>query len=632
MCGISGIWRLAREVKQGDIASFNNSMKHRGPDGEGYFIDTDNKIALGHRRLAILDLSERGAQPMDYLGRYKITLNGEIFNFLELRQELQGLGYSFNSNADTEVVVAAYDAWGKACLNKFNGMWAFAIWDAKAKSLFLSRDRFGVKPLYYCQKFDDFFAFASETIAFKHLDDYQKQIDESKFRIAIRDAMALEGSGHTIFKEIYQLLPGHYLEIVNPSRALHQHRWWNTFDNLAVPDSDYKNQVACFKDMFLDACNIRLCSDVPIATALSGGVDSSAVYSTLNYLVAANKNISRMPDNWQGAYSAIFPGSVNDEKKFAQEVVDYFGQPGVWVGFQETDIVDRLIKSTVLFDAMYFSPIIVASDVYAAMYRDGIRVSLDGHGADEMMYGYTFLLSELYKYYSCFNPDYAADIKQTYEQSFDGFVHENLLSASTIERLKYNLKKYYHLVPPSIKGLYRGLVIGEYNHIASLSDSPYDFSNLSLPERMLADMFHLGTLPTILRNFDRASMQASVEVRMPFMDYRLVQYLFSLPPQSKLGHGYTKRILRDSMTGIMPESIRTRKTKIGLNAPLADWFNGPMSEFLLDTVSSSKFLASNYWDGNNLKSLVEKNNKHKSWNSTNHTKVWQALNAYLLIN
>lgn len=632
MCGISGIWRLSREVKQVEIANFNNSMKHRGPDGEAYFIDSDNKLAFGHRRLAILDLSEKGKQPMDYLGRYKITLNGEIFNFLELRQELQDLGYSFNSDTDTEVVLAAYDAWGKACLKKFNGMWAFAIWDGKDKKIFLARDRFGVKPLYYCHRFNDFFAFASETIAFKSLSGYHRQFDESKLRIAISDAMALEGSGHTIFKEIYQLLPGHYLEMSNPNQKIFQHRWWNTFDNLIAVSSDYDTQVSYFKDIFLDACKIRLRSDVPIATALSGGVDSTAVYSTLNHLVNTDKSISRMPANWQGAYSAIFPGSANDEKKFTQEVVDYFGQAATWVDFEQSDFVDRLIKSTVLFDAIYFSPIIVASDVYAAMYRDGIRVSLDGHGADEMMYGYTFLMAELYKYYSCFDHQYASDIRFTYQQSFEGLVCDDLLPANSREHLKYNLKKYYHLVPLSIKAVYRHLVLGDYNHIPSLSDRPYDFSNLALPERMVADMFHLGTLPTILRNFDRASMQASIETRMPFMDYRLVQYIFSLPPQSKLGHGYTKRILRDAMVGIMPESIRTRKTKIGLNAPLVDWFNGPMSEFLLDTVNSSKFLASNYWDGDQLKRLVEKNNKHKSWNSANHSEVWQALNAHLLIN
>lgn len=633
MCGISGIWKSFEVVGQEDIANFNNSLKHRGPDGEAYFIDTENKLALGHRRLALLDLSEKGRQPMDYLGRYQITFNGEIFNFIELRQDLISLGYGFNSDSDTEVVLAAYDAWGKACLSKFNGMWAFAIWDVRDKKMFLSRDRFGVKPLYYCQQADDFFAFASETIAFKHLNGYQRRFDDSKLKIAIKDAMALEGSGHTIFKDIYQLLPGHYLEIHRPSQALRQIRWWNTFDNLITPDSNYNAQVDQFKEILLDACKIRLRSDVPIATALSGGVDSTAVYSVLNHLIAG-EDINRAPENCQGAYSAIFPGSSNNEKSFAQSVSDHFHQQLSFVEFNQADLVDRIINSTILFDSIYFSPIIVASDVYGAMYNQGIRVSLDGHGVDEMMYGYTFLLSDLYKYYSCFDNLYAQDIQSTYQQAQDLSSKTSsvaLIPASKKECLRYNLKKHYHLVPQSLKKIYRHLVLGEYNHIASLSNSPYDFSNLALPERMVADMFHSGTLPTILKNFDRASMQSSIETRMPFMDYRLVQYVFSLPIQSKLGHGYTKRILRDAMTGIMPESIRTRKSKIGLNAPLADWFNGSLAEFLLDTVNSVDFVTSHYWDGLKIKELVEKNTKHRLWNQDNCYEVWQVINAYTLI-
>lgn len=633
MCGISGIWKIFATVEQSDIATFNNSMQHRGPDGEAYFIDAENSLALGHRRLALLDLSDKAKQPMDYLSRYTITFNGEIFNFIELREDLKTLGYTFNSDSDTEVVLAAYDAWGKDCLKKFNGMWAFALWDARDKKMFLARDRFGVKPLYYCQQANDFFAFASETIAFKNLKGYQRQFDETKLKIAISDAMALEGSGHTIFKDIYQLLPGHYLEMDRPSQVVQQLRWWNTFDNLISPDRDYNAQVSRFKELFLDACKIRLRSDVPIATALSGGVDSTAVYSALNHLVAT-KDINRAPKDCHGAYSAIFPGSANDEKIFAQAAADHFSQAASFVEFNQSDLVDRIIKSTVLFDAIYFSPIIIASDVYGAMYRDGIRVSLDGHGADEMMYGYTFLLKDLYEYYSCFDSSYAKEIALIYQQtqaSNDTMALSNLAPASKKECLQYTLKKYYHLVPQSLKKIYRHLVLGNYNSISSLSNDPYDFSNLALPERMLADMFHSGTLPTILRNFDRASMQSSIETRMPFMDYRLVQYVFSLPPQSKLGEGYTKRILRDAMLGIMSEAIRTRKSKIGLNAPLADWFNGPLAKFLLDNVSSVDFINSPYWNGSEIRGLVERNTKEKLWDEHNCYAIWQLINAHILI-
>ena len=210
MCGISGIWHFKNKVNQQIIKPFNNALKHRGPDGEGYYFDNESNLSLGHRRLSILDLSDRGRQPMNYLnGRYCITYNGELFNFIELKEELQRKGYTFFSNTDTEIIPAAYDYWGIDCLNKFNGMWAFAIWDRKSKSLFLARDRFGVKPIFYLHQPGSMFAFASETIAFKYLPGYVRKINKSNLAAAIKDSFLLEGSGHTIFQDIFQIMPGH---------------------------------------------------------------------------------------------------------------------------------------------------------------------------------------------------------------------------------------------------------------------------------------------------------------------------------------------------------------------------------------------------------------------------------------
>jgi len=634
MCGISGIWVQSQVIELSEITRFNNSMKHRGPDGEGYFIDPEKKIALGHRRLAILDLSDKGRQPMEYLERYQITFNGEIYNFIEIRELLVTSGYHFKSDSDTEVIMAAYDAWGAACLNKFNGMWSFAIWDQKLKKLFLARDRFGVKPLYYMQEKGSLFAFASETIAFKYLDRYQREFDDKKLSIAIRDAMALEGSGHTIYRNIFQILPGHYLELENVNQSIKQKRWWQTFENLSVSESSYEQQVIAFKELLIDSTRLRLRSDVPVATALSGGVDSTAIYSILNHLEGIGNNTERSTDDWQRAYSAIFPGSANDEQIYAQSVVDHFGKKINFATFNSGNLADELVSSTKLFDAIYFTPLMSVSGVYMKMRRDGVSVSLDGHGADEMMYGYPFLMINLFKYYSRSDIEYANDIKFIYNQMYsEGFKQEieTLLPASRFESLSYTLKKYYQYVPKQLKDLYRIMVRGKYNQIQSLSDSPYDFSNLTLPDRMVAEMFHLGTLPTILRNFDRAAMQAGVEIRMPFMDYRLVDYVFSLPVKSKLGHGFTKRILRDAMYGIMPEVIRTRTSKIGLNAPLADWFNNELSELVLDTVGSSKFINSPFWNGYRIKALAEENYRNKGWTWSNSFEVWQALNAYILL-
>jgi asparagine synthase (glutamine-hydrolysing) len=282
MCGITGIWNFdGNDIPKEKLKSFNDSLSHRGPDGDGLYIDSVSHIGLGHRRLSILDLSERGAQPMSYLnGRYQIVYNGEVFNFIELKNELLALGYTFASDTDTEVIIAAYDAWGTSALLKMNGMWAFAIWDMQKKELFIARDRFGIKPLYYNFRPGVSLAFASETIAFDSLDGFKKEFDEKLLSYAVQKPFNLEGYGYTIYKGIYSLLPGHYAVIRSEDKKIHQKRWWNTLDNkIQVPDT-YEKRVKLFRDMFINSCNLRLRSDVSIGTALSGGVDSSAVYST----------------------------------------------------------------------------------------------------------------------------------------------------------------------------------------------------------------------------------------------------------------------------------------------------------------------------------------------------------------
>ncbi|MCW3078456.1 MAG: hypothetical protein JWO32_3065, partial [Bacteroidetes bacterium] len=281
MCGIAGIYYLNQQaVNTEDLTRFTDSMKHRGPDGSGYELYANNSLGLGHRRLSILDVSEAGKQPMHYLGRYAITYNGEVFNFVEIKNELTTKGYQFSTQTDTEVILAAYHEYGTDCLLKFNGMWAFAIWDKKEQTLFLARDRYGVKPLHYVYLPGKLFAFASETIAFKHLEGFTRSFDEQNLVTAIQSSSYIEASGKTIFKSIQQLLPGHQASI-SANKELNIKRWWNTADHLVTVESDYARQVEAFKELFFNACKIRMRSDVTIASALSGGLDSSSVYCTL---------------------------------------------------------------------------------------------------------------------------------------------------------------------------------------------------------------------------------------------------------------------------------------------------------------------------------------------------------------
>jgi len=652
MCGIAGIWHLNNEkLTVNKLKKFTDSLFHRGPDGAGYKI-FDNSLGLGHRRLSILDLTDAGKQPMSFAhDRYWITYNGEIYNFVELRSELKIKGYAFKTDSDTEVLLSAYHCWGKECLFKFNGMWAFAIWDKQEQTLFLARDRFGVKPLHYIFEPNRLFSFASETIAFKNLEGFNRTIDETLLKRAILDPQKIEASGYTMFSGIKQLASGCYI-ILRKDKPVIQERWWNTFDNLQNIELNFDDQVEKFKYLFEDACKLRLRSDVPLASALSGGVDSSAVYCMINHLMKKSGTKDRVPENWQKAFVATFPGAPNDERRFAEEVIAYTKGNAHYILPNETNLVDDIIRSTIQFDTITSSPIISVTDVYKAMKRSGITVSMDGHGADELMYGYRASVSEAY-FDAVINKDLKRekDLLNTFTQMF---VQEEQEKASKriIQRSKdvvnfenRNSNKLIKNVRSTVKSLIHGNQLPYMQKIKTndwfnnlVVDVPYaikesslKFPRLGRAEMKLASDFHIEHIPYNLRDFDRASMQSGIEIRMPFMDYRLVTFLFSLPVQSKLGNGYTKLILRESMKSIMPENIRLRKLKIGLSAPVTHWFNSNLKEFILDQINSMSFKNSTHWNGPVIKKFAEERTTSKTWTDEDALPFWNVLNAHIIL-
>jgi asparagine synthase (glutamine-hydrolysing) len=532
MCGIAGIFQLGRPVDQDELDLFTDSLAHRGPDGRGTFID--NMIGLGHRRLSILDLSEMGTNPMPYGGadgkRYWIVFNGEIYNFLELRKELEEKGHRFKSQTDTEVILAAYAEWGKSCLPRFNGMWAFAIWDTCEKTLFLSRDRFGIKPLYY-YLYGDKLAFASEMKAFLALRQFHCQLHADTAAMALKNSYAYEGlTDQTLLQDVKKLQAGHLLTISNGKVNIEQ--WWNTADHIPSIPANYSDQVSQFREIFLDSVKIRMRSDVPIGTCLSGGVDSSAVASSMAWVYEHEKGtLERNAPDWQHAFIASFPGSKIDETPYANEVIKKINAKPHYSVFDQDQAIN-LIKDTVWsMEDVYGGLAVPVWNLYQSLRQNGIIVSLDGHGGDELLGGYQWYL------------DWA------------------------VSQANANL----------------------------YSD------------------FHKTLLPAILRNYDRCSMAHGIEVRMPIMDWRLVTFVFGLPPESKVGGGYTKRIFRDAMTGIMPESIRLRRAKIGFNSPMIEWFNGGMAPLIHKVVNHRLWIESPYWDGKQSREEILLKTKNKAW-------------------
>jgi asparagine synthase (glutamine-hydrolysing) len=533
MCGITGILSKEAPIDSEVLEKFTLSLRHRGPDGCRIYVDKN--IGLGQTRLAILDLNPQGQCPLLYTApdssRYWITFNGEIYNFLELRRELQSIGHTFSTDTDTEVILAAYAQWGEECLFKFNGMWAFAIWNEKEKELFIARDRFGVKPLYYSIQ-NSTFAFSSELKSFTALQNFSLNLNENIIPTLVQKYRYDGRTDETAMKNVYALLPGTTLKI-NSSLETTIKKWWNTSDHLPEIPVSYTEQVSHFKELFLDAVRLRMRSDVPVASCLSGGIDSSSVVCAMSHLMnsEAEKNLERCSKEYRSSFISSFPGTKLDESQFAQIILQHVQGNGIINTFNEEEALQNIVQSVWTIDEPGGGYVIPVWLLYKSLKENKFKVSIDGHGGDELLCGYTWYLD---------------------------------LQLSQINTTLYK-------------------------------------------------DFHTDLLPTILRNYDRCSMAHGIEVRMPFMDYRLVTYCFALDAAAKIHNGYTKRILRDAMVDIVPDAIRLRRQKIGFNVPMIEWFNGKFSS-LIDTVTASHFwMNTPYFNGAVLRENILQRCRDQSW-------------------
>ena len=654
MCGIVGIWNMdGSTVERQDLDRFTDSLSHRGPDGRGTCIDEAACLGLGHRRLSILDLTELGNQPMSYAAeRYWITYNGEIYNFLELREELMNRGHKFISDSDTEVILASYVQWGEECQLKFNGMWAFAIWDSHDKSLFLSRDRFGVKPLHYFYN-GKHFLFASELKAFMALNPPLRPEFDSAIMALMKNSDTME---ETLLKGVKILGGGHCLTLKQGSTP-RLRRWWRTLDHLVDVPRSFKDQIKEYQELFFDACKIRMRSDVPLATALSGGLDSSSVLCTMAEISSKLYNKERLAKDWQRVFILLYSGTSHDERHYAEKVVQFTGAKPVYKEIaQETISPDDLASAIYSFEAVQ-EPAMGPWLIYREMSDRGLAVSMDGHGGDETLAGYhhypIVAMDDAWLKPIRWN-DLKLTLKGLYDDevpdglafsppSYMGFLNSKLPNPRQI--ILSRLSKFPYLYK-GFRKIYRGFK-KQSNPVHNVVQEPWILEKRAIPNpvfsendrasssdfdhlnRQLYDDFHHTVLPTILRNFDRLSMAHGVESRAPFMDWRLVCYAFSLPSQSKLSAGYTKRILRESMRGVLPESIRVRKSKIGFSSPMINWYKLALKSFVLDSVNSQAFLESNIWNGPLIRDFTEKCYRNADYHEA--IKSWKYIQAMHLM-
>ena len=603
MCGIFAVLDLdSRNVNRQTLMKMSNALVHRGPDDSGLtyfelcgrkrvisgeqFLEEagrpplDGLLAFGHRRLSIIDLSEAGHQPMcNETGAIWITYNGEIYNYQELAQELAAKGHVFKSRTDTEVILHAYEEWGIECLSKFNGMWAFALWDRKRQRLFCSRDRFGIKPLYYFfngQKF----VIGSEIKALLQDSEIERVPNHCRIYDYLEEGY-LDQTEETCFKNIYQLKGSHYLIFQlrdNQTPRLHIQRYWD-IERREMDDGDSFHVK--FFELFEDSIRLHMRSDVPVGTCLSGGLDSSSIVMMSQRFLGSNSHKT---------FSSCFEDKRYDERGFINAVSKSAGTEPHFVFPRAEDLFKEMKALIWHQDEPFGSTSIYAQwNVFKLTKFNHVKVVLDGQGGDELLGGYhayfgaylgellgTFQLHQFFRE--------IRRIKDLHRYSHFWLIQylvRSMVSLHTVKMLR-------RLTRRKVKWLNRNGTFEEP------LEFPKKFRNL-LFDSLYQSLMYL-TLPAYLHYEDRNSMAHSIEARVPFLDYRLVEFVFSLPMVQLIKDGMTKRILREAMRGVLPEIVRSRMDKMGYVTPEDIWLRGPLKKEIEGILESKRFGERGYFD------------------------------------
>jgi asparagine synthase (glutamine-hydrolysing) len=565
MCGIAGFFDpgLTKAKALESIEKMLQAIAHRGPDARGtWWLDG---LILGHNRLSIIDLSHEADQPMLYMGN-AIVFNGEVYNYLEIRKELQKKGYQFKTQSDTEVVMAAYLEWGTDCVNHFVGMWAFALYDAKKSLLFCSRDRFGIKPFYFIQKSGCFY-FASELKGLKPTPVFTNELNLNQVSRGLQMGW-LCYNDETYFDVISALPAAHNLIIRldnNEIQDVEITRYWDVYTG-EYSDATFAEKTEQFREMFAESIALHMRSDVPVATCLSGGLDSSAIVSKVQ---------NQHPGTSYKSFSIYYDGDGEvDERPFINEVISKY--PAIEPFYKKPS--DEEVKAE-FHKALFHADVPATGSSFVSQYflmkliaENGIKVVLDGQGSDEYLGGY------MHSYYRLV-ADMIRGGKFRNAFSTTDSVAENLrLSGS---------KKFSHFAKSMLSSVSseQKLYTMEFNHYYPflLNEKPAQtpFYLADPPgtklDGFLYNLIFSTSLPSLLQYEDRNSMAFSIESRVPFLDHRLVEFAFSLRNEDKIKGIETKRILRQSLKDVLPEAIVNRKDKKGFVTPgETKWLRGPL--------------------------------------------------------
>lgn len=650
MCGIAVFFSTTPQPAN-IVRRMTDLIRHRGPDDEGFVLfqelsamprvcggqDTPDDayqaavayapkeklsslgdypvtLALGHRRLSIVDLSPLGHQPMSSSdGRYWIVFNGEVYNHIELRAELEKVGYRFVSHSDTEVIIAAYREWGEECLSRFNGMFAFLIYDREQRRLFIARDRFGVKPLYYWAAPDGAFCFGSEIKQFAAYPGWGPRINSQR----AYDFLAWGLTDHTdetLFDSVYQLRPGHALCIdlenckASPGGRLRARRWYDL--QPAKFSGNFDEAADQFKRHLTDSVRLRLRADVPVGSCLSGGLDSSSIVCIINQLLHEQDAAAL-----QKTFSACADVKRFDESEWINEVVRETAVDAHYVYPPLDKLFVELPAITWHQDEPFGSTSIYAQwCVFRLAGQSGVKVMLDGQGADEQLAGY----------HGFFAPRFAGLLRsgrlvQLWKEVQDT---KRLHGYSELRALMYMANV---LLPYAIKQPLRAMIgkthaapawlnmdiLGAVAHdpladLGNYADSVQGMSKAQLTATSLQMLLHWE---------DRDSMAYSIEARVPFLDYRLVEFVLGLPDDFKLANGITKRIQRAGMSGVLPDRIRDRTDKLGFVTPEEVWVREQIPDVFRIQLREAVDVSQGILEDNSLTMLEDMISGKKAFNS-----------------
>lgn len=657
MCGIAGLVQFNTTITySGPLAAMSQALRHRGPDDEGYIFgdarsgeyalfggsDTPSNVfhyprayspseplglralpgytlGLLNRRLAIVDLSPAGHQPLcNEDCTLWIVYNGEIYNSAALQTELISRGHHFVSATDTEMILHAYEEWGENCVNRFNGMWAFAIWDVRQRRLLLSRDRVGIKPLYYWQE-TGCFAFASEIKALLVLN-----VPTGPDEQAVYDFLVGNLTDHrplTFFKGIFSVPPAHTLAVDLDTGQTTLQPYWQIDLNRRLAMKTERDYVEAFYNLFQDAVRVHLISDVPVGTCLSGGLDSSSVVAVISRLIGERGLHVVGMENRQKTFSARYADFVQDEGPHIEQVVNRFDVEPYMTYPSPSTLQDEWLSLFYHLEEPFGSTSIFAQrQVFKLARQAGVTVTLDGQGGDELLAGY-------WGFFPYYFLDLLGEFKWgRWSREFRahcalhgvniGQEIRNMVSNGMPARLKLKAKSR----ALSRQAWLSPLFVQQAQHGAESRWDGMKAGRKQLSRRLLAAL-QFDPLPSLLRFDDRNSMAFSVESRVPFLDYRLIEFCFALPPEYKIRQGITKYILRQAMSDLLPAQVTARQDKIGFSTPQDRWIH-TLSPWLYDVFESSEFRQRPYFQADQVLNLLD---AHVAQQQNHAAVLWRCL-------